>query len=141
MKLKTLLRTITSEELADYLNEKGVNLNSFKCPVCHSEHSTLIDGQPLRTTKGELEIEGLGKSIMQPIFPTMLYPTISEFKKLDNEGKIPSQFQFLAEHLSHMSAANTAFLPVVHIICDNCGHIRSFRKQNILDWLSEKETL
>lgn len=138
MNINEFMRTITPKELVEYLNDKGADIDSFKCPICHNEHSTLIDNQPLKTIQGELEIEGLGKSMMQPIFPTMLYPTIPEFNKLNNEGKIPSQFQFLTDHLSHMSAANTAFLPVVHIICDNCGHIRSFLKQNILDWLAEK---
>ncbi|MCK3657253.1 hypothetical protein A4G18_00585 [Pasteurellaceae bacterium Pebbles2] len=140
MKESEILKTITPQILADYLNAKGANMDTFKCPICGSEHIAVIDNQPFDVGKGQVEIKSTGKAMMQAVLPTILYPRAADFNQYIESGKIESQFHYLGNFITHMSAANAVTLPVIHIICDNCGNVRTFDKAKILDWLKQQRS-
>lgn len=132
-----VMKRISDEDIIDFLVHKSPSQENLNCPFCREVGFTLIDSEPVKTPLGEVDIDGIGKAVMQTIIPTHLYPRIGDFEKLLDENKIDKKFDFLRKHLSHMSAANSAMLPVIHLACNNCGHIRTFSKSFILNALKE----
>ncbi|ACL32216.1 hypothetical protein [Glaesserella parasuis] len=139
MKDIEIMKKVTPEILANYLNTKGASLETFRCPICGRDHITIIDNQPFESSGSKVEISGVGTAVMQTILPTVLYPRHSEFNHLIENGLIDSSFHYLGNLITHMSANNSVILPVIHMICDNCGNIRTFSKAKILEWIAQQE--
>ena len=77
------IRTIKPSEFADFLNAKGGNADTFKCPICGNEHQTLIDNTPIDDNKSTSHI------VLQPVLPAFVYPNGLQLKNAIDQKEYP----------------------------------------------------
>lgn len=126
------IRTIKPSEFADFLNAKGGNADTFKCPICGNEHQTLIDNTPIDDNKSTSHI------VLQPVLPAFVYPNGLQLKNAIDQKEYPEHYQQFTNGLSLGFVNQITYREVVHLICDNCGHVRTFSKHAIINWLSQR---
>lgn len=123
------IRQIKPDELAAFLNAKGSNLEAFKCPMCGEEHQSLVDNMPIGNDQSsEAQV------VLQSVLPAFLYPESDAITKAIANGSISREY----EKLTGLTVGFTnqiMYREVIHLICDNCGYIRTFSKDKILQWL------
>lgn len=133
------IRKITPDELANFLNAKGASKDTFKCPVCGEFHQTLIDNESVLDSDGN----PIAKEYvtMQPVLPTTMLPDPYEVGELIKQNKIPKQYHYLSDLLGALAVSQVINMAVVHVVCSNCGHVRTFHKSTIMNWLEEQGRL
>lgn len=133
------IRKITPDELADFLNAKGASQDTFKCPVCGGFHQTLVDNEAVSDSDGN----PIAKEYvtMQPVLPTTMFPDPYEVGKLIKQNKIPEQYRYLGDLLGALAVSQVITMAVIHVVCSNCGHVRTFHKSTIMNWLEEQGRL
>ena len=133
------IRRITPNELAEFLNAKGASQDTFKCPVCGGFHQTLMDNEAVLDSDGN----PIAKEYvtMQPVLPTTMFPDPYEVGKLIKQNKIPEKYHYLGDLLGALAASQVITMAVIHLVCSNCGHIRTFHKSTIMNWLEEQGQL
>lgn len=125
------LRRIAPQEFADFLNAKGSNAGAFKCPVCGEEHQTLVDNMPITNQKSDHSV------VLQPALPAFMYPnSIFLQEAIEKEGYSDTYKQFTGVGVAVVN--QILYREVVHLICDNCGYVRSFSKDKVLQWLIDE---
>lgn len=126
------IRRITPNELADFLNSKGVSNLNFRCPICNTEHQTLIDNMPIEDDKSDVNV------VLQPVLPAFVYPRAEELKSAIDQKDYPEHYQQLTQGQVLGVINQSVYREVIHLVCDNCGYVRTFSKDAILSWLLSK---
>lgn len=125
------LRKIEPQELADFLNAKGSNSQAFKCSVCGEEHQTLVDNMPITNQENNQTV------VLQPVLPAFMYPNSILLKDEIDKGNYPSGYnQFTGTGVAVVN--QLLYREVIHLICNNCGYVRSFSKDKVLQWLIDE---
>ncbi|OOF68510.1 hypothetical protein [Rodentibacter pneumotropicus] len=132
------IRKIKPDEIADFLNAKGASQDTFKCPVCGGIHQTLMDNEPISDSDNNPIDEYV---TLQPVLPTAMFPDPYEVGKLIKQNKIPEKYHYLGDLLGALATSQVVTMAVVHLGCSNCGHIRTFHKSTIINWLKEQGRL
>ncbi|WP_314879256.1 hypothetical protein [Haemophilus parahaemolyticus] len=126
------IRQIKPEEFADFLNAKGGNKDTFKCPICGNEHQTLIDNMPIN------DDSTASKVVLQPVLPAFLYPNALLLKNAIENKEYPEHHQQFTYGGTVGYINQLTYREVLHIICNNCGYIRTFSKSNVINWLIQE---
>ncbi len=123
------IRRIAPNELAEFLNAKGVSHHSFKCPICNNEHHTLIDNMPIEDDKSDVNV------VLQPVLPAFVYPRAVELKNAIDQKDYPEHYQHLTQGPILGLVNQAIYREVIHLTCDTCGYTRTFSKDVIIQWL------
>nr|DAK31551.1 MAG TPA: nucleic-acid-binding protein [Caudoviricetes sp.] len=126
------LRQITPQEFADFLNAKGGNKDTFKCPICGNEHQSLIDNMPINDESSEAKIA------LQPVLPAFTYPNGVILKSAIENNEFPKNYEQFTNGVALGFVNQVTYREVIHLICDNCGYIRTFSKSNVINWLIQE---
>lgn len=126
------IRKIEPQELADFLNAKGGNSETFKCPVCGNEHQTLVDNMSI-TNEAKTDV------VLQPVLPAFIYPNSINLQLAIEKKEYSEQYQQFTHGAILGKLNQIMYREVIHLVCDNCGHVRSFSKDKIIQWLIDEE--
>lgn len=139
MTKKDVFYRISGDEFAEFLNHKGASLNTFRCPVCGNESHTLLDCEDV--INGETDKPLTPQRIVyQPTLSGTQYPGLVELRTMIEQGNVPrAQYSSLASEFGIIIGTQHYSAPVIHLICDNCSYVRTFRKNKILEYLNSKE--
>lgn len=126
------IRRITPNELADFLNTKGSTQDNFKCPICGNAHQSLIDNMPINDENSEAKI------VLQPVLPAFTYPNGVILKSAVENNEFPKNYEQFTNGAALGFANQVAYREVIHLTCDNCGYVRTFSKDAIIQWLVDE---
>ena len=124
------IRQIKPDELADFLNSKGGTQESFKCPICGNLHQSLIDNMLINDDKSTLNIA------LQSVLPAFVYPNSASLKNAIDKKDYPNHYEQFTNGETLGLVNQYTYREVIHLICENCGYIRSFSKN--INWLIQE---
>lgn len=125
------IRRITPNELADFLNAKGSTQDNFKCPICGNVHQSLIDNMPIND-------DSEAKIVLQPVLPAFTYPNGVILKSAVENNEFPKNYEQFTNGAALGFVNQVTYREVIHLTCDNCGYVRTFSKDAIIQWLVDE---